>query len=418
MSRTVEVRIRGVERPSFRMELGTADSRAEQSALYRQRDLIRRLHARGEFDVLDALKAGRTTPAELERLVDEWGIQDYRKHLDLRASLARHKVPTLDDHVARWLESIAKDGTRWTYRKHLTRLREFVLEGQRLGDLPWNEAAPRHVIKDIKAELRKVLAGNTLRTVIAAWSAFYEWAIARDESEAAHERRARLLEINPVRTAKLWEPIEITRHRFLSWGEFQELLKVAPPAMRAQYATLCLAGLRLDEFVQLPPAHVRLPTHLHVGPWGSWRPKGYPRSKHGVRDIPLHRDLLPLLEEHRARYAGEDRFFVNPVTGERWARSTFAKRLQTDVTAAGMTFGQWSRAGGTLKRKAEGVTAHTMRHTLASWLAQNDIQLLKIAAILGDTVDTVQKHYAHLLPKDLDQALNRIGESGSASGND
>lgn len=409
MQKLVELRIRTRNRPGFRMEVGTATSRAELGTLYRQRDLLRRLHGRGEHDVLQAVKDGRTTAAELERLVDAYGIADYRKHLQLEAPRPAVQVPTLDEHVVHWLKTIRKDGTRGVYRKGLVYLRDFVVDDQRLGERPWTHAAPRHVIGDVKTALRARIASNTIRTVMGSWSGFFEWAIEREKSEADAAGRAPLLEVNPVRAARVWDPIEITRHRFLSWDEFQELLKVAPVSMRAQYATLALAGLRLGELRTLPPAHVHLPTHLHVGPWGEWVPKGYPRSKHGVRDVPLHQDLLPLLEHYAETYAGTESFFVNPVNGKPWAGGSFETRLQKDIEAAGMVFGQWSRASGELERSADGITAHTLRHTLASWMAQRDIQLMKIAAILGDTEDTIRRHYAHLLPSDLDQSINRVG---------
>lgn len=411
MNKLVELRIRAGGRPGFRYEVGRATSRAQLGELYRQRDLLRRLHGRGEFDVLDAVKDGRTTAAELERLVDQWGIADYRKHLKLEPARPAVAAPTLDVHVAHWLTTIAKDGTRGVYRKGLAHLRDYVLDGERLGERPWCTAVPRHVVADVKTYLRSKIAPNTIRTVMGSWSGFFEWAIKREQSEAASAGRMPLLEVNPVRTAKVWDPIEITRHRFFSWEEFQQLLKVSPASMRAQYATLTLGGLRIEELMMMPPAHVHLPTHLYVGPWGTWAPKGYPRSKHSVRDVPIHRDLLPLLEDYAERYAGIDRFFVNPATGDPWSHHSFRTRMEKDVQAAGLVFGQWSRSTGDLERKAQGITAHTCRHTLASWLAQKDVQLQKIAMILGDTVETVQRHYSHLLPQDLDRSINRVGAS-------
>lgn len=418
MNKLVELRIRSGTRPGFRMEIGVAKSKTQLGDLYRLRDLLRRLHGRGEFDVLDAAKDGRTTPAELERLVDSYGMEDYRKHLNIEPPRPAFEVPTLDAHVLQWLDTIPKSGTRKVYSGALAHLRDFELDGARLGDRPWHLAAPRHVIRDVKTRRRQEIAGNTLRTVMGAWSAFFEWAIARDESEAAHKGRPRLLEMNPVRAAKIWDPIEITRHRFLSWDEFQQLLRVSPAAMRPQYATLALTGLRIDELMTLPPAHMTPGSHLHVGPWGTWVPKGYPRSRRGVRDVPLHHDLIPLIDLYAELYAGTETFFVNPENGAPWAHKSFGRRLSKDVKAAGMIFGQWTRPEGELTRKPEGITAHTLRHTFASWLAQRDVQLQKIAILMGDTVETVARHYSHLLPSDLDRSVNRIGaaESGIASG--
>jgi integrase len=48
------------------------------------------------------------------------------------------------------------------------------------------------------------------------------------------------------------------------------------------------------------------------------------------------------------------------------------------------------------------LTPHAMRHTFASLLASRSVSIYKIAKWLGDGVEVVQNHYAHLLPKDDD----------------
>lgn len=46
-------------------------------------------------------------------------------------------------------------------------------------------------------------------------------------------------------------------------------------------------------------------------------------------------------------------------------------------------------------------TIHDLRRTCASWLAEADTSMEKIAAILGDSVEITEKHYAHLSPSYL-----------------
>lgn len=48
------------------------------------------------------------------------------------------------------------------------------------------------------------------------------------------------------------------------------------------------------------------------------------------------------------------------------------------------------------------VTAHVMRHTFASLLVQAGVSVFKVARWLGDGVEVVERHYAHLSPKDAD----------------
>ena len=48
------------------------------------------------------------------------------------------------------------------------------------------------------------------------------------------------------------------------------------------------------------------------------------------------------------------------------------------------------------------VTAHVMRHTFASLLVQAGVSIFKVARWMGDGVEVVEKHYAHLAPQDRD----------------
>jgi len=57
----------------------------------------------------------------------------------------------------------------------------------------------------------------------------------------------------------------------------------------------------------------------------------------------------------------------------------------------------------------EGVTPHTLRHTWATWAAQSGVSMFDIAGVLGDTVDTVQKTYAHHSPDYLRTAVKANG---------
>jgi integrase len=52
------------------------------------------------------------------------------------------------------------------------------------------------------------------------------------------------------------------------------------------------------------------------------------------------------------------------------------------------------------------VTPHTCRHTWATWAAQSGVSMDRIAAVLGDTVNTVVKKYVHWSPDYLRDAVN------------
>lgn len=52
------------------------------------------------------------------------------------------------------------------------------------------------------------------------------------------------------------------------------------------------------------------------------------------------------------------------------------------------------------------ITSHTLRHTWATWAAQSGVPLWEIAGVLGDSIQTVEKNYAHHCPDHLRGAVN------------
>ena len=60
------------------------------------------------------------------------------------------------------------------------------------------------------------------------------------------------------------------------------------------------------------------------------------------------------------------------------------------------------------RHKLAGVTAHTFRHTLATRMAMAGVEMRDIAAMLGDSIATVEKNYLHLSPNYLRGALAKL----------
>jgi site-specific recombinase XerD len=77
--------------------------------------------------------------------------------------------------------------------------------------------------------------------------------------------------------------------------------------------------------------------------------------------------------------------------GKNLYRYNFARPFREYIAESGLRTVQGTR-----------ITPHTMRHTFASLLAIDGISIYKIAAWLGDSVSTTEKHYAHLSPSDRD----------------
>lgn len=74
------------------------------------------------------------------------------------------------------------------------------------------------------------------------------------------------------------------------------------------------------------------------------------------------------------------------------------------------------RLAGILYGMAEGqCTLHSGRHSCASWMVQRGVTLQVVAEILGNTMETCRKHYAHLIPDTRRAALTAM-EAGVALG--
>lgn len=55
------------------------------------------------------------------------------------------------------------------------------------------------------------------------------------------------------------------------------------------------------------------------------------------------------------------------------------------------------------------VRVHDLRRTAASWMVQNGASFEQVAAVLGDRIETVQKHYGHFSAAFVGDAIGKIG---------
>lgn len=113
--------------------------------------------------------------------------------------------------------------------------------------------------------------------------------------------------------------------------------------------------------------------------------------------LPIHQELLFALEVERDRRKPlpEDRVLVSPATGRPLTRP----RLYERMLALG-------RRAGVL-----GAHPHRFRDTYAVDLLARGASPYDVAKLLGDTVDTIEKHYAPFV-KELRERARRIMESG------
>jgi integrase len=140
------------------------------------------------------------------------------------------------------------------------------------------------------------------------------------------------------------------------------------------------AGMRKQEIVEARPDWFDLKSGaIHVRRTATFRPKD-----REDRSIPMTKGFKSFLKHYGLRSP----FMVRPEVahGESRYRWDFRRPWKEYVTA----------------NKCPWVTPHVARHTFASLLASAGVSIYKIAQWLGDDVRVVQKHYAKLLPRDVD----------------
>lgn len=74
--------------------------------------------------------------------------------------------------------------------------------------------------------------------------------------------------------------------------------------------------------------------------------------------------------------------------------------------AVATTYHSCVRAMKKLGIYKKGLARHVARHSFATWLIQARVPIAEVAAMLGDNVSMVEKHYSHLMPKDLHRAAS------------
>ena len=168
------------------------------------------------------------------------------------------------------------------------------------------------------------------------------------------------------------------RLRFLSVEECSRLLAECTPGVREMVVFALNTGCRRGEIFDLKWQHVDL-KHGHIR---------IADSKNGeARDIPVNSTLSALLRG-LVRHLDSPYVFVNPETVTRYQdiKHSFATACQ--------------------KAGLDDFHFHDLRHTFASHLVMNGVDLLKVSRLLGHKTLTMTLRYAHLAPDHLKKAVD------------
>ena len=265
------------------------------------------------------------------------------------------------------LEHVAKPLTVWFGERGLTEITRMDIE--------------RYTKARIKGDARfkRPVSPGTVRKELTILRAVWNFMAEKVEPVAVRVDKAKLCYI-PL------PPPQPPRNRVL---DAEELAMIRREAMGedatgrlsrlSRYLWLLMeTGARSAALRQLTWDQVDLDRGLiHLNPAG--------RHQTAKRRpiIPISDDLLPILQRAKAEATGK---YVLDHAGQiRKSMERFCERMRLD-----------------------GVTAHTFRHSLATRMAQAGVEMVQIAAMLGDNIQTVEKNYLHLSPQYLRGALAKL----------
>lgn len=183
--------------------------------------------------------------------------------------------------------------------------------------------------------------------------------------------------------------VDNERFRFLSRSEAAALLdelERRSPRLRALAEMSLLTGMRAGELFRLRGYHLDFDADTISIVTSR---KGRPRVAYMTDRV---RALL------MANKAGARDLVFPSTTGEQ--AHEVSDSFGRAVDALGLNDGVTDSRGA--------VVFHTLRHTFASWLAQDGVPLFTIGALLGHTSDKTTRRYAHLCPQGLRAAAMRI----------
>lgn len=293
----------------------------------------------------------------------------------------------LDAYVAR---SKWRKRTKATYTylidKHIT---------PTLGPLSLDKLIARH-IRQLFEELKTKLSPRTIHIVKAilrgalAWAVEEEWMasnVARDVKAPTPERSpARSLthdEAKAFLEALIGERLAVALRLMLSLG------------LRRGEA----AGLRVNDFDPTTGILTIYGTMGYIPGEGLvW---GETKSENGIRRIKLPARLAAAMRWYLAERGAE-------ALAMGWEDSPYLFRAENGggVLNPGQLYKIFQRV-----RKRAGLAPcrpHDLRHSCATFLIAEGMPIPAVAAYIGDTPDTVRRHYAHALPGQVDEMAEKM----------
>ncbi len=232
----------------------------------------------------------------------------------------------------------------------------------------------RHLPQQAKAITKRTVSEfiETRSEVVQAGTVAKEMSVLKHCLRLAVEWE--LLQTNPAAGARL-PKLPAGRTKYLTPGELKAALGAAPEWMRAPMAFAACTGVRRGELLSLRWMDVDVPNRrLYLR-----------ETKNGtLRVLPLSVSALTILR--CLPFGGAE---GNVFAGVDPRLSVYTTRVFKRIGIPDASF-------------------HTLRHTAASWMVQQGVDLYGVGQILGHKTPRMTQRYAHLSPDYMAGALGKL----------
>jgi integrase len=242
-----------------------------------------------------------------------------------------------------------------------------------VGDLELGDITSAHFEKFRLARLQEI-SPTSVNVALRHLKAAFNWAVERG-----------LLKHSPAAKVKLNRVPKNLHPRFLSAEEIDRLRQeIEEDTELLQFVNFALwTGMRRDEIVTLEWSEVDLERRVIT----VRNKAGFRTKSRKSRTVPISPSLHEMLVAMKAasRKSGHRVFEINYWSvGKRFLRAVRAAKLEGKVSL------------------------HTLRHTFASHLVMQGVDLASIQEILGHFDVTVTMIYAHLSPGHLARTVEKL----------
>jgi integrase len=310
-----------------------------------------------------------------------------------RGEIKYEKRQRLEEAVAEWLDKCERGEVRSRRRLpySASTLRDYRSD---LGRFVMPALGHRAVIDITRADVQGIIermngegfAGQTVRNAIVALQAFYRW---------------RKPPIDPTANLDLPEP-GARRERAASPPEAHALLEALDGDARDIYAAAFYSGLRRGELQALRVEDVKSDRISVSRSWDQVAGEKAPKSKAGIRDVPLIEPLRSIIERHCEGRPGSA--FVFGTDEAPFSPNTLRDR----------SIGSWAATavGGFLQGRDAGLAPiglHEARHSFSTWLDHAGISETRADRYMGHANPSVQNRYRHQLEGQLAEDAATLG---------